>query len=127
MSKPLQIVINDVALPTTTRDRYQAYEADLREIMTMADGSVAEEIVGTVWRIVYSYDKMPDEAYRAVLAAIRRGGVKTVSFLPDNGTDLLVSEFLVESVTQPSLQFYVNGKPSWHNFGFVLREVRPHA
>jgi hypothetical protein len=128
MSKKLtQLIVNDVACPPTTRDRYQAYEMELKELLTMADNSVSEEVVGLAWRVIYSYDRMSDETYTALRAALRGGGVKRVSFLPnDTGTQLLSGEFLVESITQPTMQFFVGGKPVWHNLGFVLREVAPH-
>lgn len=127
MSKPIQLIINDVAAPTTTRDRYQSYEVEAKEILTMADYSATEEIAGYVQKIVYSYDKMDDATYQALRAALYSKGPKTVSYLPDNGTtELITSQFLVESITPATLQFYLNGVPRWHGLGFVLREVRPH-
>lgn len=127
MKKFPQVIINDVVCPPTTRDRYQAYELELKEILTMADNSISEEVVGLAWRVVYSYDRMSDETYKALRAALRGGGVKQVSFLPnDTSTALIAGEFLVESITHPTQQFFVNEKPVWHNFGFVLREVAPH-
>lgn len=125
--KPTQLIVSDVACPPTTRDRYQAYELELKELLTMADFSMTEEVVGLAWRIVYSYDRMSDETYKALRSVLRGGGVKQVSFLPnDTSTELQAGEFLVESITQPTLQFFVDGKPVWHNFGFVLREETPH-
>lgn len=128
MSKPIQLIINDVRCPTTTRDRYYSYPQELKETLTMADGTMVEEVVGIVQRIGYSYDKMEDGVYRELLAAIRGGGVKTVSYLPDDtSTELVTSRFIVESITQPTLQFYLNQTPRWHNVGFTLREAEPHA
>lgn len=128
MSKPVQLIINGVTCPTTTQDRYSSYPDELRETLTMADGTMVEEIVGVVQRISYSYDKMPDETYKRLLSVIRGGGLKTVVYLPDDlSEELVTSRFLVESITQPTLQFYKNGVPRWHNFGFALREAEPHA
>lgn len=128
MSKPIQLIINDVRCPTTTRDRYQSYPQTLKETLTMADGTMVEEVVGIVQRISYVYDKMEDGTYKELLAALRGGGVKTVSYLPDDGsTELVTSRFIVESMTQPTLQFYLNQTPRWHNVGFTLREAEPHA
>lgn len=128
MSKPTQLIINGVRCPCTTRDRYASYPYEIKERLTMADGTMVEEIVGIVQRISYSYDKMDDATYKALLAAVRGGGEKEVSYLPDDtSTELAAGRFLVESVTQPTLQFYVGGVPRWHNFGFTLREVSPHA
>lgn len=127
-NKPIQLIIDGVRCPTTTRDRYHSYPETQRELLTMADRTMVEEVVGTVQRISWSYDKMPDSTYKELLAVVRGGGVKTVSYLPDDGsTDLVTSRFLVESIQQPTLQFYLNGLPRWHNFGFTLREVEPHA
>lgn len=128
MSKKLtQLIVGGAVCPPTTHDCYQAYEVELKELLSMADASMTEEVVGLAWRIVYSYDRMSDETYTALRTALRGGGVKQVSFLPnDTGTELLGGEFFVESITQPTLQFFVGGKPVWHNFGFVLREVTPH-
>lgn len=127
MSKPIQLIVDNVLCPTTTRDRYSSYPETLRETLTMADGTMVEEVVGTVQRITYSYDKMDDGTYLQLLAAVRGGGVKTVSYLPDDGDELVTSRFLVESITPPTLQFYLSGRARWHNFGFVLREAEPHA
>ena len=126
MSKPVQLIINNVLLPTTTRDRYQCYEEDLREQIEMISGRVVEEIRGKVWKIIYSYDYMGDDKIREVLGVLRSRGAKNVAFLPDNGSKLLNSNFLVESLTQPSLNFFLNGTPKWHNLAFTLREVKPH-
>lgn len=127
--KPTQLIIENVVLPATTHDRYLCYPQDIKELLQVADGTQCEEMVGTVQRIVYSYDKMPDETYRAVLRALRGGGEKTVAYLPDDSEtgELVTSRFLVESITQPSLQFYLGESPRWHQLGFVLREAEPHA
>lgn len=128
MSKPIQLIVNNVLCPTTTRDRYLSYPDELRELLTMSDGTMVEEVVGVVQRISYSYDKMDDGTFKLLLAAIRGGGVKTVTYLPDDlSEELVTSRFLVESITQPTLQFYRDGVPRWHNFGFTLREAEPHA
>lgn len=127
MSKPTQLIVENVLCPPTTQDRYQSYPEDLKETLEMADRSMVEELAGVVQIISYSYDKMDDGTYRQLLAAVRGGGVKTVSYLPDNGDELVTSRFLVTSITQPTLQFYKGGLPRWHNFGFTLREAEPHA
>ena len=128
MSKPIQLIINDVRCPTTTRDRYHATPVDYKELLQMADRSWSEEVVGTGTRIVYSYDKMEDGTYQELLRVLRGGGVKKVSYLPDDGTtELRQSDFLVETLPNPTLQFYINQTPRWHNVAFTLIEVRPHA
>lgn len=128
MSKPIQLIINGVRCPTTTRDRYSATPVDYRQLLQMADMSWSEEVIGIGTRISYSYDKMGDGTYQELLKALRGGGVKTVSYLPDDGTtELVTSEFLVETMPRPTLQFYINQTPRWHNVAFTLIEVRPHA
>lgn len=127
MSKPIQLIINGVRCPTTTRDRYRSYEVEAKEVLTMADWSVTEEVVGLIQKIEYSYDKISDELWQLLRAELYRRGPKTVIYLPDNGTVKLVpSSFIVESITPPSLNFYMNGVPKWHNLAFTLREVAPH-
>ena len=127
MIKEKQLIINGVELPTSTHDRYQAYEEDLRVEVPMISGRVVDEVRGTVWRIGYAYDYMGDAKMQEVLAVLRSRGSKTVTFLPDNSTQLLTSVFRVESLTPPTLAFYRNGTPKWHNLSFTLREVKPHA
>ncbi len=127
MSKPIQLIINGVLLPTTTHDRYKCYEEDLKEQIKMISGRIVEEVQGTVQKIAYSYDYMGDAKCREVLQALRGRGVKTVSYLPDDGDELRTSTFLVESITQPTLAFFDGGVAKWHNLAFSLREVRPHA
>ena len=36
-NKPIQLIINGVRCPTTTRDRYHSYPETQRELLTMAD------------------------------------------------------------------------------------------
>ena len=125
---PIQLIIDGVKCPATTRDRYSCYPETQRELLTMADRTMVEEVVGTVQRISWSYGALDDGTYQALLAAVRGGGEKVVSYLPDDGsTELVTSRFLVENIQQPTLNFYINQRPRWHNFGFTLREVEPHA
>ena len=125
--KPVQLVINGVQIPTSTRDRYQAYEEDLKVEVPMISGRMVEEVRGTVWRINYAYDYMGDAKLKEVLEVLRRRGTKTVNFLPDNGTEMVTGTFRVESITPPTLAFFRDGTPKWHNLAFSLREVKPHA
>lgn len=127
MNKQAQLIIDGVVLPTSTRDRYQAFEEDLRVGIQMISGREVDEVRGTVWRIGYTYDYMGDVKMREVLAVLRNRGSKTVSFLPDNGTELVTSVFKVVSLTPPTLAFFKDGTPKWHNLSFTLREVKPHA
>lgn len=127
MSNFIELIINETLFPTSTHDNYSAYDVDLKEILTMANGSVSEEVVGKVWKVEYSYDYMGVEKLRECLAVLRGGGVKTVSFLPDNSDELITSRFLVESLSAPSLAFVRKNQGKWHRLSFTLREVDPHA
>lgn len=127
MSEFIELIINDVLFPTSTHDNYSAYEVDEKELLKMADRSMTEEMIGKVWMVEYSYDYMGVAKLRECLSVLRGGGVKTVSFLPDDSDELKVSEFLVESLTAPSLAFVRKSQAKWHRISFVLREVDPHA
>lgn len=122
-----QLIIDDVLFPMSTHDRYSAYEEVLTEVLEMSDRSVVEEVSGKIWRIAYEYDYMGVDKLRECLAVLRSGGVHQVAFLPDNGDELISSQFLVESLSYPSLAFVRGGVGRWHSLTFALREVRPHA
>lgn len=93
----------------------------------MISGRIVEEVRGVVQKISYSYDYMGDAKCREVLGALRSRGPKTVAYLPDDGDELVTSTFIVESITNPTLAFFRDGTPKWHNLAFTLREVKPHA
>lgn len=122
-----QLIIDDVLFPTSTHDRYSAYEEVLAEVLEMADRSAVEEVSGKIWRIAYEYDYMGVEKMRECLAVLRRGGVHQVAFLPDTGDEMISSQFLVDSLSYPSLAFIRGGVGRWHKLTLSLREVRPHA
>ena len=126
MSKNPQLIIDDVLFPTSTHDNYSAYEVELKEQLEMADRSMTEETSGWIWRVEYSYDYMGMEKLRECLRVLRSGGVHTVSFLPDDADELKTSQFLVESLSAPSLAFIRAGLGKWHRISFSLREVDPH-
>ena len=62
-----------------------------------------------------------------LLAELRSGRALPCSVLPDGGTALVTSTFLVESLTPPTVAFSRGDEIYWHNIAFTLREVRPHA
>ena len=127
MSAFVELIIDDVVFPTSTHDNYSAYPANKKELLEMADKSMTEETIGKIWMIEYSYDYMGVEKLRECLSVLRGGGVKTVSFLPDDSDELQISQFLVESLIAPSLAFIRKNQGKWHRISFVLREVSPHA
>ena len=121
-----QLVINGIILPQTSHDKYSCYPETLGTLVEMINGRIVNEIRGHVWRISWSYDYMGDVLMRPLLAALRGGGSVDVSFLPDNGTDLLTGKFMVTSMENPTFAFSKGGKAYWHNIKFTLREVEPH-
>ena len=92
----------------------------------MISGRRVLEGRGHVQMIEYSYDCMGNDLMRQALAVLRSGQSFTVAYLPDEGNSLITGVFLTESVTQPTFAFSRRGIPFWHNFGFTLREVKPH-
>ena len=127
MSQPIQLIINEVLLPTTTHDRYQCFPEELREQIQMISGRIVEEVRGKVWRVEYTSGRMSDALTRQLLTALRAKGSKPVTFLPDDSDDMKASTFLVESLTPPTLSFFDGSEPVWTGLSFTLREVKPHA
>ena len=126
MSEPF-LIVNDILAPEADFDGYRAWEDTLREQIPMISGRMVEEVRGKVWRIDYASGQMRDTTVKQLLAALRANGSKTVAFLPDNGDELLISSFLVESLTPPVLAFFDGAEPVWTGLSFSLREVKPHA
>lgn len=122
------LIVNDILLPEPDIDGYHAYEDVLKVQLTMISGRMVEEVRGVVWRVDYTSGAMVDSTRRLALAALRSQRPVTAVFLPDNGTELISSAFLVESLTPPVLAFVDDdGTPVWTGLAFSLREVRPHA
>lgn len=123
----IQLILNgQVELPETSRDKYKCYPATLSQQVDMISGRRVLEERGHVQMIEYSYDYMGNDLMRQVLAVLRSGQSFPVAYLPDEGNALVSGVFLTESITQPSMAFSKSGIPYWHNFGFTLREVKPH-
>ena len=123
----IQVILNgQVELPETSRDKYKCYPATLSQQVDMISGRRVLEERGHVQMIEYSYDYMGNELMRAVLGILRGGTSFPVAYLPDEGDTLVTGMFLTESITQPTFAFSRSGVPYWHNFGFTLREVKPH-
>lgn len=122
-----QIILNgQVALPETSRDKYRCYPSTLSQQVDMISGRRVLEERGDVQMIEYAYDYMGNDLMRAVLGILRSGKSFPVAYLPDEGDSLVTGQFLTESITQPTYAFSRGGVPFWHNFGFTLREVKPH-
>ena len=122
-----QVVLNgSIVLPEPSRDQYLCYPATLSQQVDMISGRRVLEERGHVQMIEYAYDYMGNDLMRQVLAVLRSGQSFPVAYLPDEGNALVSGVFLTESITQPSMAFSKSGIPYWHNFGFTLREVKPH-
>lgn len=92
----------------------------------MIDGTLTFEVRGTVQIIEYSYDKMDNSTYLALLAVLRSKSAFTVVYLPDDSDTMVSSKFICTAQPTPAFAFDVDGKAVWHNVSFVCREVSPH-
>lgn len=123
----IQLIIDGIALPQSSGDKYRCYPAELNQMVTMISGRVVKEIRSHVQMIEWSYDKLEDSVWRALSKKLRSKGPISVAYLPDDSDSLITSNFHVESLTPPSFGFEDDGKAVWHNVAFTLREVKPHA
>lgn len=126
MSNFVQLIIDNTLFPSSTHDNYSAYEMILTEQLEMADRSMTEEVSGWIWKVEYSYDYMGMSKLRECLNVLRKGGVHTVTFMPDDSDETRTGRFFVESLSAPSLAFVRADQGRWHNLSFTLREVEPH-
>lgn len=122
----IQLIVNGIYLPETTKDKYQCYPGELSVNVEMISGRTVREVRGHVQMITWSYDYMGNDLWRQ-LAAVLRGNIAfPVSYLPDDSDAMATGTFLVDSITQPTFAFSKGGVGLWHNVGFTLREVTPH-
>ena len=121
-----QLIIGGVTLPETSNDKYSAYPREIGTQIDMISGRRVTESRGHVEIITYSYDYMGNDLMRQVLAVLRSGSAFTAQYLPDDSDKLKSSEFVVETMENPTFAFSRSGKPFWHNISFTLREVSPH-
>lgn len=122
----IQLIIGGVTLPETSNDKYSAYPREIGTQIDMISGRRVTESRGHVEIITYSYDYMGNDLMRQVLTVLRSGTAFTAQYLPDDSDKLKSSEFVVESMENPTFAFSRSGKPFWHNISFTLREVSPH-
>lgn len=121
-----QLVLNGVLLPRSSHDRYACWEEDLSVQVDMISGRRVIESRGKIWKASYQFDTMGNETLRKVLAVLRSGAPFPATVLPDISDEPVTSTFLVESITQPTFAFEVDGKAVWHNLAFTIREEEPH-
>lgn len=122
-----QIVLEGMALPETSGDRYACWEEMLSVQLDMISGRRVIEERGTVWKVQWSYDYLDNDTTRALLAILRASRPVLAAVLPDNGDGMISAVFVVESLTRPTYLFDDNGVPCWHGLGFTLREEEPHG
>ena len=122
----IQLIIGGVTLPETSNDKYSAYPREIGTQIDMISGRRVTESRGHVEIITYSYDYMGNDLMRQVLTVLRSGTAFTAQYLPDDSDKLKSSEFVVESMENPTFAFSRSGKPFWHNISFTLREVSQH-
>lgn len=121
-----QLIVGGVYLPQTSNDKYKCYPMQLGTQLEMVSGRMVTEIRGNVQMIEYSYDKMPDATYRALVRALRQSNSINVVYLPDDSDTMVSSKFICTTFPTPSFAFGDGGKAVWHGVAFALREVKPH-
>lgn len=121
-----QLIIENIYLPETSRDKYSCYPALLGKVVEMISGRMVQEVRGNVDKIHYAYDYMGNDLMRELLTVLRSGRPFNVTYLADSSDEMKSSSFMVESMSNPTFAFSKSGKPYWHNVQFVLREVKPH-
>ena len=114
-----QLILDGVALPYVSGDRYSAHPATLSRQVEMISGRVVSEERGKVWRITYSADYIDATTCRAALAVLRAGTPVTAAFLPDNGDGVGRGGARRES-DRPDLRIYLSRRAA-------LAQRRLHA
>ena len=123
MSNEIQLIVNGVLLPTTTRDRYSCYPDELKEQITMISGRMVEEVRGTVQKISYSYDYMGNDLMRRLLTALRSRSDLSVQFLDPLSDSMQSASFRCTKQPTPQFAFSRDGVGLWNNIAFTLEEV----
>lgn len=122
----IQLIVNGIYLPETSKNKYQCYPGELSVNVEMISGRTVREVRGHVQMITWSYDYMGNTLWRQLAAVLRGNTAFPVSYLPDDSDAMATGTFLVDSITQPTFAFSKGGVGLWHNVGFTLREVTPH-
>ena len=124
-----QLIIDGIAMPEVSKNKYKAEEVPLSQTVEMISGRMVIEERGKVWMSTSAYNYLydPEGVLLPALLNKLRGSVPFVAtFLPDNGTEMLTGTFVVTSITSPSMSFSAGGVPYWTGLSFVLREEEPH-
>lgn len=124
-----QLIIDGITMPEVSKNKYKAEEVPLSVITEMISGRVTIEERGKVWQITSSYQHLYDPdgtILPSLLNKLRSSRPFLATFLPDNGTELISSTFIVTSLTSPSMSFSAGGIAYWTGLAFTLREEEPH-
>lgn len=126
-----QIIFGNVLpLPEVSRDQYSCWEEDLSVQVDMVSGRRVIETRGKVQKAKWGYDYMGREMLNAALSYLRSGAPFVCTVLRPTG-DYYTSNFLVESMTHPTMAFSRRKgdkeEDFWHQISFVLREEKPHG
>lgn len=122
----VQLVIDGITLPETSRDKYRCWPQELGTEVEMISGRIVSELRGKVQMIHYEYDYFPAALWRQLAAVLRSGRTFPVTYLPDDGDELILSSFRKISLAEPSFAFSRDGEALWHGINFTLREANPH-
>lgn len=125
----IQLIIDDIIYPEAcgSEGSYRCYEEPLSFSEEMISGRIIEEVRGIVDIIEYSYKYLDDDTLKLCLQSLKRKRKSSVAYLRNGETELITSEFICTSFTNPIYLGYIDGKVYWTNIGFTLREVKPHA
>ena len=121
-----QLIVNGTTMPYVKAGGYSCRTEVLSEAVTMISGRMVEEIRGEVYVIDYAIESMAMTTYQALVNALRSGGAITCSFLPDDGSALLTSDFICTARPAPTFFMEHLSEPIWKDITFQLREVAPH-
>ena len=122
-----QLIINGVAYPKTSRDKYKCYRVPAGEQIRMANLEMVYELRGSYTCISYAYDYFEPELMRQCLKDLRGKEELEVSYLPDDGTEMQSGFFRCTKLPQPTFAFGRGGRAYWHNIDFELEAVEPDA
>ncbi len=121
--KPAQLIINGVALPFTSNDKYQAYLEPISESLRMASGRLVTEESAVIWKISYQYDKMPDALMATLLQMLRSYNELDVTFLAPGDDIELQRVMQCTKWPTPSIKFFNEKGVRWHTMDFLLESV----
>lgn len=123
----IQLIIDEIAMPEVSKNRYRCAPQELSQSIEMISGRMVKEVRGYVQVIQAQYSYIDKTTWERLAPVLRSKKSFTVAYLPDDGTELVTGTFLVSSITDPTFSFSANGVPYWTGLGFTLREVKPHA